>query len=145
MPVAFIHCVKGNDNGTASLLWRMIFRAQDATSPQTVVCGTRGEHGNSIVQYLANAQPSSIYNDLKIKNGEIKILVECTMLYFENINYPFGDGRLSTTVSVGEAMGFWMLQPKASAGVSAAGGFSFFSSVVIFTPKPGLFSETPPS
>jgi hypothetical protein len=81
------------------------------------------------VNFLENASPAQIYKELKIKKDEVKILVEFT--------------NICKTSAASQAFGFLMMNPKYS---SAYGGLGhYFTSIVIFTPKPGLFRKTPPS
>jgi hypothetical protein len=136
----FVHCVKGV-NGKADVLWNKRICAHIGTagpSNVSVTNFTTVSHWSSLVKYQQNVAPSSIYKDLTVKNGETKIIVEC-LCYTESANYGFTDGRPNNTPQR-EKFGFWVLNPKANAG-----GGAFFNQTVIFTPKPGLFDETPPS
>jgi hypothetical protein len=135
----FVHCVKGV-NGKASVLWNKRICSYIGTGPSNVSVTnfTTVSHWSSLVKYQQNVAPSSIYKDLTVKNGETKIIVEC--LSYIDINYGFTDGRPPTT-SAREKFGFWIFNPE---GTSVTGR-GYFNQVVIFTPKPGLFDETPPS
>jgi hypothetical protein len=106
--------------------------------------GTRIDHGDTMVPYTKKARSSTIYKDLKINKDEIKILVECYSLYIAEDNFRFSDGRKCSSVSPREAFGFLVLRPTASAAGYSARQKPYFTSIVIFTPKPGLFNETAP-
>jgi hypothetical protein len=85
---------------------------------------------------------------LEIKKNEIKILVECAIIYLDNPNsFPaffFTDGRNCQDVSFREAMGFLILNPEMKTSSGSFNG-TYFPEVVVFTPNPGLFNETPVS
>jgi hypothetical protein len=136
----FVHCVKGID-GKASVLWNRRMFSGYSSGPSNISLDkfTTATHWSSMVKYQQNVAPSSIYKDLTIKDGEIKIIVEC-LCYTDPTNYGFTDGRLPST-STKEKFGFWVFNPKGTSG--SYGGY--FNQAVIFTPKPGLFDETPPS
>jgi hypothetical protein len=136
---SYLYCVKGNSNGTASVLWCLRFHgAVDCISPLKIVNESNVRWCN-FVKIQTNAVPSDIYPQLKIQNNEIKIIVECAFHYWTDPswNYKFTDGRLCKNVPSEEAFGFYALKLKWIG--------SFFPSVVIFTPKPGLFDEIKPS
>jgi hypothetical protein len=119
-PLAFVVCVKGESNGEASVLWQMMYSAQNNSSTSgNKNTGLRDNHDHSIIRCLKNVHPSQIYNGLEIKENEIKILVECS------IN--------------GLVPGFLALNPKKGSNKC------YFTKVVVFTPNPGLFDETPVS
>jgi hypothetical protein len=75
--------------------------------------------------------------------------VECSIFYgIKSGAYGFNDGRLCSAVSIGKTLGFWILNPEYSTNYEnghVSNGFTYFNTVVIFTPKPGLFDETPPT
>jgi hypothetical protein len=83
-----------------------------------------------------NVAASIIHPNLKIKDGEIKVIIECAIFKYTGFDYI--DGRLSKNVSPREAFGFWMLSPKPIY-------VCYFNTVVIFTPKPGLFDDNGPT
>jgi hypothetical protein len=132
----WIYYVTGLAEGNASVVWSAAFLI-DNKDP---ACGIQNsQHGESIVKYKQNANPSEIYKDLRINEGEVKILVECSSMYpSKSGDRYFSDGRGCSNVSPREAFGFWALTPKSQ----SPNGWGYFNTVVIFTPKPGLFSET---
>jgi Flp pilus assembly protein TadG len=137
-----VYAVRGNGNGTASVLWCIRFHnAYDCPSPSQIVLDLPW---NSLVKRLTNSIPSNIYPDLKIQGTELKIIVECTFHYIRvpTCGYKFTDGRLCADVSSKTAFGFLILTPP---GISdSIRGGSYFHSVVIFTPKSGLFDGIAP-
>ena len=144
-PHGYIFCVKGNSNSTASVLWGKRFHFTDkATTPSAVVIDTSSFHRCNI-KNLQNASPSEIYPTLKINPGEIKIIFESNVHYSQSGSYYFGDGRNTKNVSPSEAFGLrlYKLSPPVTRGGTGNDGI-YFHSAVIFTPKPGLFDETPP-
>jgi hypothetical protein len=108
------------------------FSEKVATKPET------STHGYSVVNFSTNIAPSAIYPKLRINPNEKKIIVECCCCYHkENGPDTFSDGRKCQNVSPREAFGLYILSPKAK-------GEGYFNSVIIFTPKPGLFDQNPP-
>jgi hypothetical protein len=93
-----------------------------------------------LVRFLQNNLASLIYKNLKIKKDEIKIIIECYSYFCNSANsaYTFGDGRPCKNVSPRDAFNFFILSPKPTQ-------WAYFNSIIIFTPKPGLFNETPPA
>ena len=143
-PFGYIHCVKGNSDSTASVLWERKFHMAYDTqfSPSSAWVGTNIDYTN--VNNLSDAPPSEIYPTLKINPGEIKIIVECSIHYERVKGYAFADGRKAANVTASEAFGlrlFKLSYPNTRRGNNVK---MFFPSTVIFTPKPGLFDETPP-
>jgi Flp pilus assembly protein TadG len=139
-------CVKGLANGNADILWRVRFHgAENSPSPLTLTA-SEGTWGSSIYQpSSANIAPSVIYPSLQIREGEIKILVECGFHYHavrDYWRYYFTNGRYCADVSDTSAFGFLILQNLPGDGTKNDG--TYFNSVVIFKPKSGLFSEIIP-
>ncbi len=145
-PLAFIFCVKGNVDSTASILWgRRVHMAYMTEFAPNSVSIENNLLVRTNVKILSNASPSEIYPTLKINPGEIKIIIECALFYHQAKDYFFTDGRRTSNVSPSEAFGlnlFKLSPPIARDGY--ANQNVYFHSAVIFTPKPGLFDETPP-
>jgi hypothetical protein len=144
-PELMIYCVRGNADGTASLLWP--FRIS-SWNHDTVMNTPSSLHSSSSINGRAtisngqNVVPSKIYPTLSIKPGQIKIIVEVILIY--SSNYKFGDGSWCK-VAPNRAFGFWMLPISGRKTNAINADTAYFNTVVIFTPKPGLFSETKPS
>ena len=132
-----IYYVEGNKDGTATTYWRKAFYTdrKEAVSPATIQHSlVTTTHTSSVVTMGSKLQPSQIYPTLKIGPGEVKIILE-VFLYF-NASSKDVNGKSGYTDR--EAFGCRLVSPKHK-------GAGYFHSVVIFTPKPGLFSETAPS
>lgn len=140
-PHPFVYYVKGLSNGNASCIWRVQLHPSKSVfaTPQTMgaVCVSE-PHSASIVQYKTDVSPAQIWPTLKIKPGEVKIIVETNVFYGSDGTYwRFADGRIG--VPSREAFGLFLITPK-----HTAGGSGYFNSVVIFSPNPGLFDEGGP-
>ena len=70
--------------------------------------------------------PADIYPDLKLSENETKIIIE----------HKFETNKTNSRI-----FGFYFLDPLKSYGVNDK---LLFNSIVIFSPIPGAFSETPP-
>ena len=92
----------------------------------------------SSVKYLKNTAPKNIYQKLRINPGEIKIIVETCILVCENY---YGDIN-GIFHSIKNMLGLYFAKPAIHG--NGEGNYSAFNSIVIFSPRPGLFSETPP-
>jgi hypothetical protein len=141
-PVIWIYCVIGNSDGTASVAW-VNHACIDYYSAGGRGLQTPSSHNGSTVKYFKNKNPSSIYPTLRIGSGEIKIICECSLCYhyLSGGNWIFSNGNPVRQVLVRDAFGFYLLSPKSI----TARREDFFSTVIIFTPNPGLFDETLPS
>jgi hypothetical protein len=132
-----LYCVKGEKDGNASVIWCVRWHsAYNTPSPATI--SVVGRDSRSIVKLGSDVKSSSIYPDLRIEEGEMKILLEVTLHYSQAPGYGFADGRDGADVPPKTAFGFFVLNPPKN------GQSVYFNTVVIFTPKPGLFSETAP-
>lgn len=104
------------------------------------------DYNISLVRYKTDVPPAQIYPTLKIKPGEVKIIVDAIIYYAQGFRFSFSDGR--TYVPVREAFGLYLVTPKVRRGNPASLSYNqncgYFNSVVIFSPNPGLFDETPP-
>jgi hypothetical protein len=141
-PIIYVHYVIGNSDGTkASVIW-----LKHAYTDYYSVGGRGGEtwltdhYWGSIVRYKTSSDPSSIYPGLKIAPNEVKIIFECALCYHATSNWSFSNDIFCRDVPVKKAMGFYLLSPKSVSGNKEY----YFSTVVIFTPKSGLFDGTPP-
>lgn len=99
------------------------------------------------IKILSNAAPSEIYPTLKINPGDIKIIIECAILYRKKKGYYFTDGRKCADVSSSQAFGLLLHKlspPKTRDGCENADVY-FHSVPAIFTPISKDFFKTPPS
>jgi hypothetical protein len=132
----YLHCVKGLENGNAGVVWdTRQYSVENSPSPATIVV-TSSYYSRSIVKRVSVGKPSSIYPDLRIQRGETKILIETALHYA--VGYSFTDGRACSDVPAKTAFGFFVLKPPQS------GSSDFFNTVIIFTPRSGLFDDTAP-
>ena len=136
-PYIALYYIKGIENGKASCSWRLgLWPDSPSTDPTKISCPRNippTKLSYSLITPSENVSPSNIYETLKINEGEEKIIIEC--LIFNYTVYKNLEGKY---IPAKEALGLKLLSPK------AIGGTGFLNSVVIFTPKPGLFSETAP-
>ncbi len=151
VPHPIIYYVKGNQDGTATAVWGTALWTNDIVatrSPETIKTGTlTTSHDLSKIKNVGtNVSPSQIYPTLKIGPGEVKIIVEA--LIFFQLDFKDINGKSGYTSR--EIFGCRLVAPKIwkngnySQLDNYASRGAFFNSVVIFTPKPGLFDETPP-
>jgi hypothetical protein len=137
-----IFYVVGNDNGKASVPWAMQYQygggSTSCTSPESVVISKHDDDERYVTRVRNNKEPSEICPKLSIKPGETKIIIENFIYFTKSASYKLTDNRTWLNISLREAFGFLILTPKVQ-GVSF-----YFTSIVIFTPKPGLFDESVP-
>ena len=136
-PECYMYYVVGEPNGRASVKWMMSAYVVRSTCHSEILYK---DYVASRVRYRVNAVPSTIYPDLTIKEGEVKLILECYLRY--SMNYRFSDGRLCRNVPFLEVFGFLSHTP--SHDVYNSSRYNFFGGVVIFTPVDGLFSEEAP-
>lgn len=144
-PVIFL--VKGLDNGNASCMYLSYATTADKgnTSPakmrsESYSYDWAGLQGAMLVHFKTNVAPSDIYPGLKINPGETKIIVE-SMIWWNRGR--FSDGR-SGNISPREVFSLLLVPPKIYANNGNENNASYMHGVAIFTPKSGLFDETPP-
>lgn len=130
--------------GNASCLWITHTTTADGvcTIPTKIRAATltdwAGASRVSPIHPKTNVPPSEIYFDLKIKPGEMKIIIDSIIWY--DVNRRYSNGRQPKNNK--EPFSLFLTPPP---DVYSKEGGSCFHSIVIFTPKPGLFDETPPS
>jgi hypothetical protein len=136
----YIYCVKGTGTNRGKCLWRWDSIYQN-TAPSN--SGSTIEYSNNnyaVVRYYASeTDTDNIFNGLTISEGEIKIIVEVS---HRTELCKYADGKSVSSVPISKRFGFLILTPRCPTPAKSG---SHFHSVVIFTPKPGLFSETTPS
>jgi Flp pilus assembly protein TadG len=139
-PLGFVYYVTGNSNGTASIVWALQFHMDSNFSEKVATKPETSTHAYSVVNFLTNITPSAIHPKLRINPNEKKIIVECCCCYHDKPGEPdtFSDGRKCQNVSPKEVFGLYILSPKVK-------NQAYFNYIVIFTPKPGLFDQNPPS
>ncbi len=140
-PWHMIYYVEGLSGGKASVKWLRYTFPQKSTNPKAMYCNTKtSDQANSVVRWGTNVEPSAIYPTLKINEGEAKIIVECYLLTnpdsMSTNDYNPSDNQ---STCARKAFRLRLVTPKGT------GGFErYFPSVMIFSPKPGLFTSTRP-
>ena len=134
-PCVSVYYVKADNTGKASCVWKIWFVKDKITDVylQTETDKTTDYH-ISKVKFLTNTFSANIYPTLKINPGETKCIIETSLE-----RDPNGDafGKISDRA----ALNLYLVTPKI---LDDDGWSHMFYSVIIFTPKPGLFDETPP-
>ena len=142
----FTYYVRGNANGTASIIWAKIVGQWGSTlmnTPQSQYYADIENLSNRpYVKNLTNVAPSAILPELSIMPGEIKVILEACLTYSYLSNFKLPNGANTSTVDYSKIFGFYLIKPKYTQRTSEER--ACFHSIVIFTPKPGLFSETAP-
>lgn len=143
-PLGNIFCVQGITDSTAKVLWAKRFHMADGVYAPINVGVDNGIRRTN-VKNLSNVSPSEIYPTLRIGKDQIKIIIECAVHYSQASGYRFADGRLTANVSPSHAFGLKLhrLSPPATRDGKNNDAI-YFHSVVIFTPRLGLFDETAP-
>ena len=134
VPLMQIHYIKGVGNNKASYIYRAAACSMSNTKPDTLeITLVRKQHSASIVKYLTNTSPSNIYPTLKIdKEGDEKIIIENSLMTHPSLR---GGATVKATC------GLYLVNPPMT---TRGDYFDMFHSIVIFTPKPGLFDEDGP-
>lgn len=136
-PHMWIYYVKGISDTEACVMWEL---ACFNSGPELCTDTSNSRHPRSVINFIRgkNMSTTSIYPKLKIKKDEIKIIVECTIVYAGGCY--FDDNRNCSTVSAKSALGFLIISPKSRGIING----NFFTSIAIITPKEGLFDATLP-
>ncbi len=133
-PTLQIIYVKGLDNGNASCIWRYYYRMS------SIIGGAQESSADfeflRPVYFKTNVLPSQIYSSLTINPGEVKIIVISQITRGSSLTNSLNGKYLTDK----QSFDFYLLSPKYIATYNSI--YYFFPSVVIFTPRPGLFSET---
>jgi len=142
-----IFYVRGLPGGKASCLWLIRFLGEGADNPLGWNPSRALSNGGGVSSIFPNTNvtPSDIYENLKISEGENKIIVETNIfISYATINvndYVESDKQEALAK---KAFKCRLVAPKPlEKNVNARQGW-YFTSVVVFTPKPGLFDETAP-
>lgn len=147
-----IFYVKGNSDGTASVIWsctihmwnyKMVISSPSAVG---VRVDTPGRSARSVVNIATNVDPKIIYPKLSMTATDKKIIVETKICYSTSSAYCFDNGVACNKVSSREALGLYLVSPKGLKNNSGGSSdYGYFNSVVIFSPNPNLFTDTAPS
>ena len=132
-PHPMMFCVKGLDDGKATILWCMhpaYYKPPNNFATPYVRTGNDNNMKRfSLVKPALNTPtaPENIAKNLVIKPGEIKLIIDVAF-YTEYTSIEQASQRF----------GCYIYKPKP---VSEK---TFFNTLIIFSPRPGLFSETDP-
>ena len=126
IPVTRIHYVKGTGSSSAEIKWLCRCHTWDVNQYRVAQQTTKEYNKNETKIKSWIGAPYDIYPDLTINEGEVKIIVEHKLHAYND-----KDGKI---------LGFYFLNPV----TSNTGEQVLFNSIVIFSPVPGAFSETPP-
>jgi hypothetical protein len=132
-PLVYLFYIRGEPNGNASVIWMWDSDAQGAYPfPASRIVTSAGAFADSVrpVRYKTNAAPKEIHENLSIQPGEVKMIVLMSFICYQ--------------AAAKEIFGFYMVPPSPYGKNAYCSYLFFFSTVVIFTPKSGLFSETAP-
>ncbi|MDR2781082.1 MAG: hypothetical protein LBB21_01305 [Holosporaceae bacterium] len=140
--IVYLFHVKGLSDNKASAFWMWDSGGQ-STSPYIGTSRTSSIFNGtylfaidrSPVRYKINVSPNEIYKNLEIKKGEEKMII---LLDFRS--YSFLDGSQGNN-DPKKMFGFLVMPIRSDSGFVDT---SYLVSVLVFTPKPGLFSEIPP-
>jgi hypothetical protein len=137
----YFYYIKGTGHNKCKVCWCWDSGYVN-TSPDSSDFGVfiSSDKSYSVVVYKAGDSVNSweIYPSLTIEEGEEKIILDSC--YWGTNAGAFADGRSAATVPVGRRFGLYVATPKPA----RKGANSYFNTIVIFTPKPGLFDETSP-
>ena len=143
-----IFYIKGLPGGKASCSWGRRFLGEGASTPITWSPSSNfsGSGDTSSVRTSAST-PSDIYPTLKIGENEEKIIVEVNIFNASHVmnanNYVETDKQATLAK---KAFNCRLVTPKPLKTEAASTQGWYFDSVVIFTPKPGLFDpDNPPA
>ena len=106
--------------------------ANDATN--TWACSLHSRYKGSPIKIGQEVNSNELYSDLRIKAGETKAILE-TCFY----------GRSVSATFVSNLFGLMLVQAPSYKNLYRTNEGSYFLNYVIFTPKPGIFTETAPN
>jgi len=141
-----IFYIEGLSGGKASCLWGRRLLSDTADKPTSWATREATGGGNASLVYNTKEIPSDIYKNLKISENEKKIIVEANIFNANTImredEYVESDRQEALAK---KAFKCRLIAPKPLAkNVNDIQGW-YFTSVVILTPKPGLFDGTAPA
>jgi hypothetical protein len=147
-PHGWIYYMKGVGNDVRCC-WRVQFESVNGTgtTPSKITAGAASGAENRSFIRIATGEtknPAAVYPGLSISDGEVKIIVEVGS-YFNrgHANCRYLDG--SVAASLREVFGFFLIDPIITAYEANSGGNIYFNSIIIFTPKSGLFDGIAPT
>jgi hypothetical protein len=135
----YIYCVSGTGKNKGMCVWRWDSSYQNTSPANSTTDIQYNDNSYSIIRYKSSeTSTSNIYKELTIEKDEIKIIVEVSL---RTGLCKYASGKSVSSVPISERFGFFVLTPSCPTPQKSG---SHFHSVVIFTPKPGLFGKTAP-
>ena len=152
----YLYYLKGTGTNQASVKW-----IWDSGAPGPKPSQPENEHILTTIEKQVNSivdptrtKAGEIYKDLQINNGEIKLIVEVSILVpgqsdtgaadIATLNGKDGATLISSSEAVRQSgagkLGFYILPVRNMNGTLN----SYLNYVAIFTPKPGIFSDSVP-
>jgi len=125
-PWIFIYYVKGTSGNKATNVWGIRISCRNH-APAWDKVQSSGNDSHSGLKWGTNVDPSYIHPSLKINEGEYKLIIENSFNW--NSAFAYDEKK---------AFNLRLINPKGNTR------YILFPSVVIFTPKPGLFTKTAP-
>lgn len=131
---AYVYYVECYDTNKARVVWAWHNQNVAESPAQCTSEFLSANHGNSMVRYVSEqSSPEAIYKNgedkLTMVKGDAKIIIELSLI----------PKSVSKKEAAQKSFGFIMMPIRPSVGES------YFSTVTIITPKPGLFDEIPPA
>lgn len=136
-PRIYMYYVKNNSDGTASVPWRLWIHSGDQINPNDWSHGyLKTTSPQSLVTVATNVPPSSIYPNLKMDDGNPRIIVEVQIRWDKNDQK---DANGKTAYSAREVFKLFAVNVKSKHKDKA----DYFTSVVTFTPNDGFTVNQP--
>jgi len=136
----YIYCVIGTGNNKGKCVWRWDSNYLNTSPSNSGSFNSLSDNSYAVVRYKNNeTDTKNIWKDLTIENGEMKIIIETSL---RTGLCSYSDGQRVSSVPISKRFGFWLITPTCPTPI---GHGSHFHSVVIFSPKPGLFDTNTPT
>jgi len=132
--------IKGTGPNRAKIVWAVIsyWAASPVSTSRDIRTFWELPTYVNVAQTIVGREYAAdqICKGLQINEGEVKIMIDAY------INASWCEGQLGKERVSPQLWGLLIYTPKAESYGSGTGGW--FHTYIIFTPNPGLFSETPP-
>jgi len=142
-----IFCVKGEEGGKASCRWVKRFLGENMDTPKDWNhAANAGSDALTTVHTNVNVEPSYIHPKLKIEKDEVKVIVEVNLFNASHVMNPndYVESDKQETLAKKAFKCLLAIPKPLMKNANDTGGW-YFDTVVVFTPKPGLFDpDNPP-
>lgn len=133
-----IFCIKGTSDGRAAILWAVdAGHISTYSNPQSVQHSHYSSRSLIKTPLSIPVDPITIHHQLRIKPGELKIILDVSLA--SGPEESFLNGTPSSSRSSSVKFGFACFPP------SKRTNSTYFNNVIIFTPKGNAFKDTPPT